>query len=108
MARPALSQFGDVFGQPIDVDDIGIEVVGKPFFEFAMALVFGIGDGLEELAIAPRTADVLWRAVALGFDQARIKNAQFRINQTFDLDTVFPAVAEVIEILERLRSVTLR
>ena len=73
MARPTLGEFGDVFGQPIDVDDMGIEVVGEPFFEFAMALMFGIGDGLDELAIAPRTADVLWRAAALGFDQARIK-----------------------------------
>ena len=59
MARPGLSQFGDVFGQPIDVDDMRIEIVGEPFFEFAMALVFGIGDGFEELGVAPRTTDVL-------------------------------------------------
>jgi hypothetical protein len=38
---------------------MGIEVVGEPLFEFAMALVAGIGDCLEELAIAPRTTDVL-------------------------------------------------
>jgi hypothetical protein len=93
-----------VLGQPIDIDDMGIEVIGEPFFEFAMALVFGIGDGFEELAMAPRTADVFLRATALGFDQARIKNARFRIDQTFDLDRVFPTVAEVIEILQRLRS----
>jgi hypothetical protein len=53
LARPALGEFGDVFGQPIEVDDMGIEVVGEPFFEFAMALMFGIGDGLDELPIAP-------------------------------------------------------
>jgi hypothetical protein len=81
---------------------MGIEVVGEPFFEFAMALVAGIDDGLEELAIAPRTTDVLGRAVALGFDQTRIKDARFAIDQALDLDRVFPAVAEVIEILQRL------
>jgi hypothetical protein len=30
-----------------------------------MAFVCGIGDGLEELGITPRTADVLGRVVAL-------------------------------------------
>ena len=83
---------------------MGIEVVGEPFFEFAMALVAGIGDGLEELAIAPRTTDVLGRAVALGFDETRIKDARFAIDQALDLDRVFPAVAEVIEILQRPRA----
>jgi hypothetical protein len=48
LARPALGECGDVLGQPIDVEDMGIEVVREPFFEFAMALVVGIGDGLEE------------------------------------------------------------
>jgi hypothetical protein len=31
-----------------------------------MALVAGIGDGFKELAVAPRAADVLGWAVALG------------------------------------------
>ena len=83
---------------------MGIEIVREPFFEFAMALVAGIGDGLEELAIAPGTTDVLGRAVALGFDQPRIKDARLGVDQALDLDRVFPAVPEVIEILQRLRS----
>src|SRR6266478_6238838 len=61
LARPALGECGDVLGQPIDVEDMGMEVVREPFFEFAMALVVGIGDGLEEFGIAPGTADVLGR-----------------------------------------------
>ena len=69
-----------------------------------MALVTGIGEGLEELAIAPRTADVLGWAVALGLDQARIKDTWFGIDQALDLDRVLPAIAEVVEILQRLRS----
>jgi hypothetical protein len=38
-ARPSLSQIGDVFGQPIDVDGMRVEVVGEPFLELAVALV---------------------------------------------------------------------
>ena len=68
---------------------MGIEVVCEPLFEFTMALVFGIGDGFEELGIAPGTADVLGRAAAFGFDQARIKGAWFGIDQALDLDRVF-------------------
>lgn len=55
LARPAPSQFGDLLRQPIDVDNVGIEVVDEPFFQFAMALVFGIGHGFEKLNIASRT-----------------------------------------------------
>src|SRR5947209_614248 len=39
-----------------------IEVVGEPFFEFAMALVAGIGDGLEEVAGPIRVG--IWRTPA--------------------------------------------
>ena len=70
-----MSQFGNILGQAIDVDNMRIEIVREPFFEFVMPLVAGIGDGLEELAIAPGTTDVLGRAVALGFDQPWIKDA---------------------------------
>src|SRR4029453_9653690 len=48
-ARPAVGECGDALGQPIDVEDMGIEVVREPFFEFAMALVVGRGDGLGKL-----------------------------------------------------------
>src|SRR5271155_1713817 len=83
---------------------MGIEIVREPFFEFALPLVAGIGDGLKELAIAPGTTDVLGRAVALGLDQPRIKDARFGVEQALDLDRVFPAVPEIIEILQRFRS----
>src|ERR1700752_1612271 len=79
-----------------------VEVVCQPFFELAVALVAGIGEGLEEFAIAPRTTDVLGWAVALGLDQAGIKHARFGIDQALDLDRVLPAIAEVVEILQGL------
>ena len=53
LRRPALGECGNVFGEPIHVDDIGAEVVWEPFFELAAALMFGVGDGFEELGIAP-------------------------------------------------------
>jgi hypothetical protein len=31
-----------MLGQPIDVDNMGIEIVREPFFEFVMPLVAGI------------------------------------------------------------------
>ena len=33
---------GNMLGQPIDVDNMGIEIVREPFFEFVMPLVAGI------------------------------------------------------------------
>jgi hypothetical protein len=51
-----LGQIGDVFGQPIDVDDMRVEVVGEPFLELAVTLVARVCDGLKRLTIAPRWA----------------------------------------------------
>jgi hypothetical protein len=92
LARLALGECGDVFGQPIDVDDMGIEVVSKSFFELAVALMVGIGDGFEELGIAPGTADVLGRAAAFGFGEAWVKDAGLGIDQAFDLPAVGRAI----------------
>src|SRR5258708_39110915 len=92
LARPALGECGDVLGQPIDVEDMGIEVVPEPFFEFAMALVVGIGDGLEEFGITPGTADLLGRAAALGFDRTGGKDAGLGSDQGSDVDDVLAVV----------------
>jgi len=63
----------DVLGQPIDVEDMGIEVVREHSLSSRWRSWLGSGDGLEEFGIAPGTADVLGRAAALGFDQAWVK-----------------------------------
>jgi len=52
LARPSLSQIGDVFGKPIDIDGIRVEVVGEPFLELAVALVARVCDSLKQLPIA--------------------------------------------------------
>jgi hypothetical protein len=60
VSQHRIKRRGPSLAQPIDVDDIGIEVVNEPFFEFAVALAVGIGDGFEEPG-ALGTADVLGR-----------------------------------------------
>lgn len=69
-----------------------------------MALVPGVGDGFEELAVAPRAADILRRAAPSGLDQAGISDARHGVIDTLDPDRVLPAVAEVVEVPERLRA----
>ena len=45
-----LSQIGDVFGQPIDVDDMRVEV-GEPFLELAAALMAGVVNARPDVPI---------------------------------------------------------
>jgi hypothetical protein len=61
-----------------------------------------IDDGLEELGIAPGPADVFGRTAALGVDQAGIGETRCWIADALDLDRMFPAIAEVVEIFEGL------
>src|SRR5579883_3542428 len=103
-ARPQLRELGDVRGEPIDIDGVGPEVVPMPVPELAVSLVRRVGDRFEELGISPRTADVLGRAAALGIEQAGIKPARDGIEQALDRDLVLPAIAEVVEVLQRLSS----
>ena len=67
-----------------------------------MALVSWIADGLEELGIAPGSADVFGRTAALGVDQAGIGKPRCWIADALDLDRMFPAIAEVVELFEGL------
>ena len=64
-------------------------------------LVVRISDCIEEVAISPRPADILWRAASNRFDQTRVGDSGRRIGNPLDADGVFPAVAEVVEICER-------
>ena len=68
MARPALSQFGNILGQPIDVENMGIEIVPEPFFAepsfvciegVAGPVLIGIGRTPADIA----HADLIERAV---------------------------------------------
>src|SRR5208282_6810179 len=63
-----------------------------------------IVERLYQVAIAPRAADVLRRTASGGFNEARVNDVRLRVRDAFDLDRVFPAVAEVAEIAQRLCS----
>jgi hypothetical protein len=67
-----------------------------------MALVPRIVDGSESFGITWRPADVFGRAPSLGFQQAWIALARYRIDKTFDLDGVLPTITEVVEIAQSL------
>jgi hypothetical protein len=68
------------------------------------AVVVRIGVRFEELAVAPGATDVLGRATAGCFDQAWVRDPGLRISGPLDADRVFPAIAEVVEVFERLEA----
>ena len=61
-------------------------------------------DGVQELGVAPRAAHVLGRAAPDGVEQNRVGRAGHRVGDALDLDRMLPAVAEVVEVFERLRA----
>jgi hypothetical protein len=71
-----------------------------PFFELAVALVAGIGEGLEEFAIAPRTTDVLGGLWPLASIIAGIKHARFGIDRQIVAESYAPG-AVVSEVARR-------
>ena len=102
LAGPFLGKGIDFGGEPLGLIGVGIEVVTDPLCKFVVALMFGVFDGLDQLSVAGGTAAILRRAAAADFGQARVDHAGFRICKPLDLDRMLPAVAEVIEILQRL------
>jgi hypothetical protein len=67
-----------------------------------MTLVLWVGDRFEKFGIAPGTADVFRWAMSFSVDRAGIWNARYGIGDALYFDRVLPAVAEVLEILQRL------
>lgn len=85
----------------LGIDQVGVKVRADLFKTFRMALVIGIGDGVEAVAITPRAADIFGRATPLRVNQARIEEALHGgINAPY-LNGVLPTVPEVVEIVDR-------
>ncbi len=55
-------------------------------------LVFWIGDRIEEVAVTPGAADILWRAASGCLDETRIDDAGHGVSDAFDADRVLPAI----------------
>jgi len=79
LSRPLFCEIGDFVGEPFAVDNVGVEVVGDPFFDFDVTLVLRIADGLEDLCVAPRAATVFGRTATASLDQTPIGNARLGI-----------------------------
>ena len=102
LARPFLRELGEFPGKPICTDVLGIEVISGPFAEFGVAFVLGIVDGLKELGVAPGATDVFGGTTSDGLDQARVNNIRLGGDEALDLDRVFPAIAKIVEVTQRL------
>lgn len=87
-----------------DVDCGGIEAGVVPFSELFVALMVWVGDCFEVLLVARGAADVLGRASADGFKEARIKNAGLGLNRPLEAHRMLPAIAEVVEISQAPRA----
>src|SRR5258708_38725661 len=79
-----------------------MEVVPDPILQLGMTLVLWVVDRLEEVGIAPGTADVFGGTAPCSLDQARVRNAGHGIGNALDLDRVLPAIAKIVEVSERL------
>ena len=62
----------------------------------------GVADGLEVFGIAWRASNILRRAAADGVEQEWETLCRRVVEPFFELDHMVPAVAEVIEIVDRL------
>ena len=60
-----------------------IEVAANPSQAVGALLVVRISDCVEEVAIPPGSADILWWAAAGCFDKARVGDARHGISDTY-------------------------
>src|SRR3977135_215329 len=102
LSQPSFCERGKLCRERIGIDLGWIEGASDPFVEFGVAFVFGVVDGFQELGVAPGAANVLERAAAAGLEQTWVDNARLRVEQAFDFDRVFPVVAKVVEVFQRL------
>src|SRR5262249_14427385 len=84
----------------VDIELLRVEVAAAPFEQFRATLVLWIRDGVQELAVAPGTADVLGRTTPGALYDAWIDDTLNRRGDGFQHDHAAPAVAVVIKILE--------
>lgn len=66
-----------------------------------MFWILGIANSFEELFVSGRAADVLWRAAARDVREASVEFAAGGIADFAGFDLVVPAVAKVVEVVDR-------
>ena len=77
-----------------------VERAAAPFEQLFVALVGGVGDGVEEVHVAKGAAHILGRAGTLAVEEARIACLGLRPGDGLDPDRVVPVVAEVVDVGE--------
>jgi hypothetical protein len=75
-------------------------VLVKPFDSFGMVRVVKIGDDGQRFMEAGNTAAILGRGVPFAADIARMSDTRFALSNAGDGGQVFPAVAEIVEIVD--------
>lgn len=79
-------------------------MIGPPEAHIFMFWMSRVADGIEVVGISGRTSNLLWRAAASGIEQEWQTVRRRVVEPFFKLDHMVPAVAEVIEIMDRLRA----
>jgi len=90
-AGPCLGKCRDIVGKRLDVDGSGIKGLADPVSHLGVVFVCWVGEGVQELVIAPGTIDIFGRAASGGVDQNRIGKAGYRVGDALDLDRVVPS-----------------
>jgi hypothetical protein len=100
-AAPIGERAVELVGDVLDVGAVGIEGAAAPGEHVLVLLVGRIGDRGEEFGIAPGPAHVLGRAAARCGDELRVESLRVGLADALDADDVVPAVAKVVEIMNR-------
>lgn len=102
LRSPALRQPCDVAGEAVGHGVLRIEGAAVPDEQVLVLLVVGVGEGLEELGVAPVAAHVFRRAAPLGHQETGVGRAGLRLREALDPDVVLPIVAEVVDVTDGL------
>ena len=98
LSGPSFCEESDLTDEPIGIHLFGIQVFRQPLLDFGMTFMAGVADCFDEFGITPGAADIFRRAASAYLNQARIAYAGLRIGEPLDLERVFPAIAEVVEV----------
>ena len=90
----------DVLIGQLQIEPFGIEVAAGPALGVAVLGIVGVGDDVEELGVAMDAANILGRSGAGAVDAAGGARRRVEGKEAFELDDVFPVVAEIVDVKE--------
>jgi hypothetical protein len=99
--RPSAGEAVELVDDVLDVGTVGIEGAAAPGEHVLVLLVGRIDDRGEEFGITPGPAHVLGRAAARCGDELWVESLWVGLADALDPDGVIPAVAKVVEIMNR-------